>query len=250
MLFRTITLISISLPLAFGASITALAVPEGSCVMGSIGGCVAQSAYVTGDGAGGSIYTVDFNGDSAIDPNGIATYSGNVTLDRGSPPDGDGSDFLGLNANSPTDPGSVVIDFNQPIDYFGLYWGSLGNGEPGQALDEITINNVVDGIVTQLAHFDGTDLPLLGGGYASFNSANYVSFNASGVTFNEVILTEAYGQTPFGGGSDGTFESDNDSYVLATGTSSTPEPRSLAMALGGIGLIFFIRRLAPQPQRF
>src|SRR5579859_6653121 len=95
------------------AAITASAVGGGSCVVATVSsvtqGCVAQSSYVTGDGAGGTIHNVDFNGQTSIDPNGVATYSGTWQYNGGSRPANDNSDYVSINGSA------ITIDYSSGL---------------------------------------------------------------------------------------------------------------------------------------
>jgi hypothetical protein len=218
-------------------AINASAVLTGSCVVGSVGGCVAQNSYVTGDGAGGTINTIDFNGRTAIDPNGIATFSGNFGFDIGGRLSNDSSDYLVLTAG-----GYLVINFTQPIVYFGLYWGTPDAGLTPQAgtqgINVVTFNNVNGNVTNQLAQFNPTQIPGLNPVNFSFSSDDsYVSFNADGLTFNQVILSDL---------NQGNFEVDNFSYVAG---AATPIPAALplfATGLSGLGLLGWRRKRKAQ----
>ncbi len=153
-------------------------------------GCVAQLSYVTGDGSGGTIHTVNFNTGTTIDPFGIASYSGGATLNAGSPPSSDTTNFLTVNNATET------ITFSSPINYFGLYWGSIDGG------NTVTIKNGANTLTT----FTGASIT---------SGDSYVSFNGTGGTTWDTVQI-SYGSC--------CFETDNHSYVLAA--TGTPEPSS------------------------
>src|SRR5258708_6052706 len=146
--------------------------------------------------------TITFNGLSTVDPAGHATYSG-AAFDQGSDP-GCGGDWLGLNNQSTT------ITFNQPIDYFGLAWGSADSGNSLQ---------LFNGAAPVGATFLG------GGGNL------YVNFFAgAGEQFTRIVLSY----------SGCCFETDNHSYRLIAATG-VPEPASF-MLVGVAVILPLIRR--------
>jgi|SRR5581483_1080172 len=159
-----------------------LAVPGFAITVIPTAGCVSQ--------VNGVDSTINFDGFTAIDPAGHATYSGNVLFDGGTNP-GCGADWL-FQDNSTT-----IITFDAPIDYFGFVWNSPD-----------TFNSV------QL--FNGaTQVGPTYIGAASFVTDTYMNFFAdSGEQFTSVVLS-----------SPGCcFETDNNSYRLVTTAASIPEP--------------------------
>lgn len=166
------------------------------CVTAVNQGCVGSSTYVTGDGAGGTLYSVDFNNNTMVDPNGIATYSGGAlnTTNGGSQLAGNNTDFLSENGTTTT------ITFNTPIDYFGLYWGSI------------------DGSNTVTLYSGGNSLFTFTGSQIS-GGDSYVSFNMSGVTVDQITI----------GYAGCCFETDNHSFVTAASVA-TPEPSTMTTA--------------------
>ncbi len=206
---KTLTLLPLFGALVFGtASIAQATIIESlsgapGCVNTASEGCQAKPGYVTGDGAGDPIHTVDFNNSLANDPFGVASYSSTGwQINGGSPPGGgDTSPYISINNNL------VTITFSQAIDYFGFFWGSTD-----------TYNSV------QIY----SDASLLGGfGGGPQGSANYVSFNATGgETFNKVVLQST----------GCCFETDNHAYVIAE-DHTTPEPGTLGTASSLLGVL-------------
>ena len=191
------------------SSVTSNVVASGSCSPVVPDGCQARSVYVTGDGSGGTIHTVDFNSGAFTDPFGIASYAGGAAIDGGAPPTGDTTHWMGISSATET------ITFSAPIDYFGLYWGSVDSG------NTVTIKNGASTLLT----FTGSQIT---------GSAAYVSFNGTfGNTWDTVVLSY----------SSLAFESDSHAYVLAA--SGAPEPGTLStvpsVVLAG-GLAFWYRR--------
>jgi hypothetical protein len=104
----------------------------------------------------------------------------------------------------------VTIAFANPLDYFGLYWGTP------------SANNT-------LSFFNGDTLlqSFSGAAIASnvtTNAAVYANFFAEpGESFNKVVLTD----------SSIAFESDNHAYKVA-GSESVPEPASCLGVFAGV----------------
>ncbi|MEG4631117.1 PEP-CTERM sorting domain-containing protein [Microcoleus sp. AR_TQ3_B6] len=104
----------------------------------------------------------------------------------------------------------VTIAFANPLDYFGLYWGtpspnntiSFFNGDT--LLQSFSGNAVDSSVLTN------------GGVYANF-------FGAPGESFNKVVLSD----------SSIAFESDNHAYKVADSTP-VPEPASSLSVLAGV----------------
>jgi hypothetical protein len=190
------------------------------------------------------LHTVDFNIGTTIDPNGIASYSGTFIFNGDTRPTNDPSTYLDVSVGQRT-----TINFTDAIDYFGLYWGTPDNGPIGgasQPVNIITFNNVVGNNVVQLAQFTPGSIP--GFNPADFSLSTddaYVSFNASGETFNQVVLTQS-GANQFGAGG---FETDNHSYV----TVSVPAPSigsglPALLAIGGAWILHLVfLRLRGEP---
>lgn len=173
------------------ASILETSVGHTACENAGANGCSAQSSYVTGDGAGGTIHVVDFNDGTLNDPNGVATYSGDYSINGDSRPGADSTNYLDIGHN-------VTITFSTAVSYFGLQWGS------SDSYNGVAFYNGD----TQIASFTG-------GGTGD----SYVSFNAVGETFNKVVLTST----------GCCFETDNHAYVIA-GDNAAPEPGTLTTA--------------------
>ena len=104
----------------------------------------------------------------------------------------------------------VTIDFANPLDYFGLYWGtpnanntiSFFNGDT--LLQSFTGNAVGSSVITN------------GGVYANF-------FAEAGESFNKVVLRD----------SSIGFESDNHAYKVAA-SESVPEPLTSLTAFASV----------------
>lgn len=201
------------------ASITAsyvLCTNDNTVVVGGVQqGCQADASYLTGQAVGGTITTVDFNsGTQPYDSTGVATYTGKL-FGVGHAPAFDNSGYLPVSSTTPE-----TIDFNTPIVYFGLYWGSNDGTD-----NTVTFNQVSGGVTTTIQSFDGT--------FFTANSAAYVSFSATDGTFNQVVLSEQTGPV---------FETDNHAFVTAA-SAAAPEPSTFGIAsLGMFGLAAVIRR--------
>jgi hypothetical protein len=184
-----------------------------------------------------SAHTVDFNNGTTIDPNGIASYSGSFIFNGDTRPTNDPSTYLDVSVNQRT-----TINFTDAIDYFGLYWGTPDNGSiPAgpQPVNIIIFNNVVGNNVAQLAQFTPGSIPGFNPANFSFSTDDaYVSFNASGETFNQVVLTLS-GANQFGSGG---FETDNHSYVVASSVSPIPEPSTWFLLLSALTFVWLFRR--------
>jgi PEP-CTERM putative exosortase interaction domain len=104
----------------------------------------------------------------------------------------------------------VTIAFANPLDYFGLYWGTPS------ANNSISFFNGD----TLLQSFTG-DAP---GNIVTINRAVYANFFAGpGESFNKVVLSD----------SSVAFESDNHAYKVADSTP-VPEPASSLSVLAGV----------------
>ena len=160
-------------------------------------------------GVAGITSTITFTGAIALDPAGHATYTG-AQFNNGSNPCG--SDFLAT-AGSPT-----TITFDQPIDYFGLAWGT-----PDPNNDIQLFNGA-----TSVFFFQGTTAP----------SNNYLNFFADpGEQFTRVVLS--YESC--------CFETDNHSYRLAGVGAAAPEPCTLTpLVVVGLSILTW-RALLKRP---
>jgi hypothetical protein len=143
--------------------------------------------------------------------------SGNANGQYASPA-GDSTPYLS------TGTGSVTINFSaEPIDYFGLYWGSV------DAYNGIVFTDTLG----NTSAYSGSSLAALGV-LVNGNESAYVNFFGSGSEqWSSVTLFST----------ENAFEFDN----VAT---AAPEPASLAMAGLGMGLAAFgiIRRRKLQTQ--
>jgi hypothetical protein len=104
----------------------------------------------------------------------------------------------------------VTIDFANPLDYFGLYWGTPS------ATNTISFFNGD----TLLQSFSGDAVV----GSINPSGAVYTNFFAGpGESFNKVVLSE----------SSIAFESDNHAYIVAASTP-VPEPASSLSVFAGL----------------
>jgi hypothetical protein len=104
----------------------------------------------------------------------------------------------------------VTIAFANPLDYFGLYWGTP------------SANNTISFFNgdTLLQSFSGSAIV----GNVTTNAAVYTNFFAEpGESFNKVVLSD----------SSIGFESDNHAYKLADSTS-VPEPVTSLAAFASV----------------
>lgn len=169
------------------------------------------------------VTTIDF--ESGAPTSGFATYStvygpNPVLSGAGSfrPMADNASHFLsvaptsGSGLNNPT-----TIEFADKLDYFGLYWGSIG------WYDSIEFYNGS----TQVASFTGEDASGIPGSSGSWTDPEYnmyVNFFADGgESFDKIVLNA----------SAIAFESDNHAYRVA----SVPEPSAVLGLLGLSGIL-------------
>ena len=104
----------------------------------------------------------------------------------------------------------VTIDFANPLDYFGLYWGTPS---PNNTISFFNGN-------TLLQSFTGNALV----GNVTANAAVYANFFAEpGEFFNKVVLSD----------SSIAFESDNHAYKVGASTP-VPEPVSSLSVFAGV----------------
>jgi hypothetical protein len=164
-------------------------------------GCTSSEAGLTS--------TIPFTGPSLTDPAGHATYGGSGTFNGGSNP-GCGGDWISQSNQLTT------ITFDEPIDYFGLAWGSK---------DSYNFVNLYNGNV-HLFTLNGSGLEF---------ATSYVNFFAGpGEQFTRVELSSA----------SCCFETDNHSYRLV---DTVPEPTVVGLMALGLGvLVARRRRHAPQ----
>ena len=167
------------------------------------------------------VTTIDF--ESGAPTSGFAVYSapgpGPAIVSGNS-----GSSIISLDNNSRylavsvlgdargTSP--VTIAFANPLDYFGLYWGTpsinntIGFFNGDRLLQSFSGNAIGSSVITN------------GGVYANF-------FAAAGESFNKVVLSD----------NSVAFESDNHAYKVAA-SESVPEPltslTALASVVGGV----------------
>ncbi|MCL6436176.1 MAG: PTPA-CTERM sorting domain-containing protein [Leptolyngbyaceae cyanobacterium HOT.MB2.61] len=129
-----------------------------------------------------------------------------------------------LTIGSSQEPGPVTISFNRPLDYFGLYWGSV------DFYNEIIFYNnnaLVD-------HFTGHDIYQFDSTLVisedNFPESRFINFTATGSQefFNRIVLSSAWP----------AFETDNHAYRAANVPSPPPFPAIPTPALlpGLIGL--------------
>ncbi|MBP0029705.1 PEP-CTERM sorting domain-containing protein [Roseofilum sp. Guam] len=184
--------------------------------------------YVPGQGQFSTVEgadTIDFN--SGLPTDGLVTYSANpdVAIVSGNiygavAPAGDSSPYLTV---SPLAATPVTIDFSKPIDYFGLYWGSI-NLSSQNSISFYHQGNLVKSFIG--AEIDG---------YASNHYVNF--FTNPGQLIDSIVLSSP---VP-------AMETDNHAYRFAPEPveepQSVPEGGTLAMiGLAGIALFGSKRR--------
>jgi hypothetical protein len=180
----------------------------------AFGMTVTQSAGCT-SGVSGLTSTIDFGTSpaNATDPAGHATYT-TPFFNQGTNPNCGGS-FLSLWTDQ-----STTVTFDQPLDYFGMVWGSP---DPYNSLQ------VFDGL-TLLGTFSGTT------GGTNNGDPHYVNFFAGS---GEQITRLVFSTTSC------CFETDNHSYRLVSQVSSpVPEPGEIVpLALvAGLALVARFRK--------
>ena len=168
---------------------------DGNC---TTNGCVTSVSGAT---------TIDFNG-GTVPSSGFATFSypNGTTLVRSTnvantaaAPIGDSSPYLSIGPSPNASP--VTVTFQSPVNYFGLYWGSI------DSFNQISFyKNASD--TTASATYSGTTILSTASGAQTVDEENrYVDFNSSNASdsFQKVVLSSS-GQA---------FESDNYAYKQA-----------------------------------
>lgn len=211
-----------------GTAVATLGAYPAKAITLSVGG-----TSVSGEGYVSSVSgatTINFN-NGAAPTSGFAVYSapspgaavvsGSVGGEYATPA-GDTTPYLTVDPVGNSAPGvsPVSISFANPLDYFGLYWGSV---DTYNFLDFYSGN-------TLLKTFSGSDVSTTASGSWTGSTDNvYVNFFAeAGESFNKVVLR-----------SDGiAFENDNHAY------RSVPEPSSVLglLAFGTLGAGTLLKR--------
>jgi hypothetical protein len=165
--------------------------------------------------------TVTFDSLTSAGPqsysDGIATYS-NLYLNQGVTPDiiNDASPYADPN----TSVGNLVVNFSQPIDYFGLYWGSP---------DATNTINFFDGS-TEIFSLTGAQLNSEYGVALGDGNAAFVNFTAGpSEVYTRIVISPAGGDP---------FENDNQAFIAAP-AAPTPEAGTGALTALGMVLTYF-----------
>ncbi|MDF5725936.1 MAG: PEP-CTERM sorting domain-containing protein [Rhizonema sp. PD37] len=177
--------------------------------------------------------TTTFDFENGISTSGFVKFSsptGSPAVVQGSKsgeygaPFNDTSHYLTISStrdNAVGNTGSVSVKFAQPLDYFGLYWGSI---------DDYNSIAFYKGD-TLLNQYSGRDVPktTASGNQTSLADNQYVNFFADTKgAFDTVVLSST---AP-------AFESDNFAYRQA------PEPGSVLglLTVGAVGAGFVLKR--------
>jgi hypothetical protein len=168
---------------------------------------------------------VSGNASFSFSPGNVSPFvSGSLDGQYAAPP-GDQTQYLSI--ATPGRASSVIIDFDSPINYYGLYLGSP------DAYNSFTFYGTGDN-VTPVASFTGNDIIPPGNGNQSIGQ--YVNFYANGGTVSRIVLASTQA----------ALESDNHAYVLAPGgEGDVPEPATMGLmgtALASIGILFRRRK--------
>lgn len=194
----------------------AVATPGGATTV-TIGGTAVANEGMMSSVPGNT--TVTFDSLSPGGPvsyiSGIATFS-NLVINQGSTADivNDTSPY----ADPSTSVGNLQITFSQPVDYFGLYWGSPD-----------ATNTIVffDG-AAQVFSLTGAQLSSAYGVGLGDGNAAFVNFTAgAGEVYTRVVISPAGGSP---------FENDNDAFSAAT-----PEPNPGLLAATGAAVFLTVR---------
>ena len=201
-----------------GAAVFAAISAPADAIMLTFGG-----TPVAGQGEFSSVSgvtTVDF--ESGAPTSGLAIYSapgpGPAVVSGNTPgisimSDDDNTRYLAVSLlGNALGTSPVTIAFANPLDYFGLYWGTP---------DESNTISFFNG-ATLLQSFSGAAAV----GSMNPSAAVYTNFFAApGESFNKVVLSDS-----------GAFESDNHAYKVAS--ESVPEPvtslAAVASIVGGV----------------
>jgi hypothetical protein len=160
----------------------------------------------------------------------LATYTGpatiaNSTTSSGAKPAGDDSvNYLVISPQAPPNP--LTITFNQALNTFGFYWGSIDTYNVPVTLNFSDSTSLSFDPSTLLPHDGDQGAPATNG---------YITFSSPGLTVASLML-----------GSTGVaFELDNVFGVVTSLASTTPLPATLplfATGLGALGLMGWRRR--------
>jgi hypothetical protein len=166
--------------------------------------------------------TIDFNGIPVGTPTPFVAdgvpYSGAGRVVEGNEsgrfraPGGDTSPYLTVGA--PQEPGPVTISFSNPLDYFGLYWGSI---DRFNSIAFFQGDTLIQGFGNQ-SGFTPVATLFAGQGVTFGTTSQYVNFFADSKSewFNRIVLSSSLP----------AFESDNHAYRVV------PTPALLPAAIG------------------
>jgi hypothetical protein len=220
---RNVSLLMLFLLCFLGAAVIAAADPIGvsvsSGLTSTVAGAVTES-FSSGFPAGFTNTCTTGSADCGVFASTASVT--NVVMN----PTGNTSNFIATGIGTESISISLAgvqsaLHISTPINYFGLYWGSV---------DAYNVLDFYDGS-TLVESFTGADLLGMDPSLAAGTSSTFVNFAFDGNTITNITMTS---------GSE-NFETVNEAFA------ETPEPATLAlMGIGLLGLGFLARSRAQQ----
>jgi hypothetical protein len=165
---------------------------------------------------------------SAPNPPGQASVVSGTVVGRHFAPSDDNSPYLTIGAAQ--EPGPLTINFSRPLDYFGLYWGSIDSSNSIEFYNNDVLVESFSGL--NVYNLDSSIVDGAGG----VPGSRFVNFTAtrSDEVFNRIVLRF----------SQPAFETDNHAYRAAFDNPPSPLPQVPTPALlpGLLGLAWTVLR--------
>ncbi len=130
---------------------------------------------------------------------------------------------------------TITLNFSQAESYFGLLWGSV---DAGTTYNSVTFNNVVNGVVNQVAVVTGNDIYAAtrsdaASGSQGYGGSFYTVLDDLDGSFNQIVL----------GSTIVSFEAADIQYGSSTvSLNNVPEPSAIAVLGTGLLALATLRR--------